>query len=93
MTQIITRRGLLTGMFAAPAIIAIDRLMPVKLWKPNPPDSIIMIPLSDHLWTYEYVFDSENCSLVYVHKFRFENGTRFVSEEVPPWKAPKMFSA
>lgn len=32
---LITRRGLLKPMFAAPAIIAIDRLMPVKLWQPE----------------------------------------------------------
>lgn len=31
MSSIITRRNLLRGMFAAPAIIAIDRLMPVKV--------------------------------------------------------------
>lgn len=38
--MIITRRNALRGLFAAPAIIAIDRLMPVKAYaaiiKPNP---------------------------------------------------------
>ena len=44
MTTIITRRNFLRGAFATPAIIAYDRLMPVKLWKPLPPhcDPILM---------------------------------------------------
>lgn len=33
--MIITRRGLLGGLLAAPAIVAADRLMPVRLWKPE----------------------------------------------------------
>lgn len=32
MSKIITRRNILRGMFAAPAIIAIDNLMPVKAY-------------------------------------------------------------
>lgn len=32
MGKIITRRNILRGMFAAPAIIAIDNLMPVKAY-------------------------------------------------------------
>ena len=31
--MLITRRSLLRGLVAAPAIIAIDRLMPVKVWE------------------------------------------------------------
>jgi hypothetical protein len=34
---IISRRSLIKGIFAAPAIIAAERLMPVRLWKPEPP--------------------------------------------------------
>ena len=30
-----TRRSFFTGLLAAPAIIAVDRLMPVKAWKPR----------------------------------------------------------
>lgn len=36
MTSIITRRSLICGLFAAPAIVAINNIMPVKLWKPQP---------------------------------------------------------
>lgn len=32
--MILTRRKILTGLIAAPAIIAYDRLMPVKLYEP-----------------------------------------------------------
>jgi hypothetical protein len=33
--MIVSRRGLIKGLFAAPAIIAAERLMPVRLWKPD----------------------------------------------------------
>ena len=35
--MIIQRRSFLMGLVAAPAVIAIDRLMPVKLWVPPAP--------------------------------------------------------
>jgi hypothetical protein len=31
---ILTRRSLLRGLFAAPAIVAVGNIMPVKMWKP-----------------------------------------------------------
>jgi hypothetical protein len=34
--MIISRRGILRGLFAAPAIIAADRLMPVRAWARDP---------------------------------------------------------
>lgn len=33
---IITRRNVLQGIIAAPAVIAVERLMKVKLWVPEP---------------------------------------------------------
>lgn len=39
----LTRRFFLSGLIAAPAVIAADRLMPVKLWKPpRIPNSLII---------------------------------------------------
>jgi hypothetical protein len=35
-TPVLGRRGFLRGLIAAPAVIAIDRLMPVKLLVPEP---------------------------------------------------------
>src|SRR5215212_5400681 len=33
----LTRRSLLRGLFAAPAIVAVNNIMPVKLWVPPTP--------------------------------------------------------
>jgi hypothetical protein len=35
---LLTRRSLLRGLFAAPAIVAVGNIMPVKLWRPEPID-------------------------------------------------------
>lgn len=53
MSNIITsRRKLLTGLFAAPAIIAYDRLMPVKLWVPPAPKKVsVMLTPGVYVWT------------------------------------------
>ncbi len=32
----LTRRSLLRGLFAAPAVVAVQNIMPVKLWVPPP---------------------------------------------------------
>jgi len=32
----LARRNFLRGLVAAPAVIVVDRLMPVRLWKPEP---------------------------------------------------------
>ena len=37
MSKLITRRSLVRGMFAMPAIVAFDNIMPVKVWaEPHP---------------------------------------------------------
>jgi hypothetical protein len=33
--MIVSRRGILRSILSAPAIVAVDRIMPVKLWKPQ----------------------------------------------------------
>jgi hypothetical protein len=49
----LSRRSLLRGLFAAPAIVAADRIMPVKLWKPRihalPDDWTLVV--KDETWT------------------------------------------
>ena len=44
----LARRQFLTGLFAAPAIIAADRLMPVKSFKLRGPP--ILLTYTDDLW-------------------------------------------
>lgn len=41
--KILTRRNILRGMFAAPAIIAIDNLMPVKAYSFINPDPNVVL--------------------------------------------------
>ena len=59
--KILTRRNILRGMFAAPAIIAIDRLMPVKAY------ASIIKPDPNVVW-YKGVqtFDSALCYCPYI---------------------------
>ena len=35
MSIVLSRRSLLRGLIAAPAVVVAERLMPVKLWKPE----------------------------------------------------------
>jgi hypothetical protein len=44
------RNFILGGLIAAPAIIAIDRLMPVKLWNPKPQFDPIILSLIRREW-------------------------------------------
>jgi hypothetical protein len=47
--SLITRRSLLRGLFAAPAVVAAGSLMPVKLWKPDAGRHFFEMPVS-RLW-------------------------------------------
>ena len=61
---ILPRRTFLRGLFAAPAIIAVDRLMPVKMFQS--PELMIEIPWPFGVFSVErWCFESPNTELDY----------------------------